>query len=71
MAGVPNGCNIDNNSNFIKLRNVIDMDFNTEGDLYILENDKKLTKQIRILKSTGEMEVYFGGHGMIIVYTLF
>jgi hypothetical protein len=44
------------------------MDFNTEGDLYILENDKKLTKQIRILKSTGEMEVYFGGHGMIIIY---
>jgi hypothetical protein len=58
IAGVPNGCN--SNLNFIKLNNPTDMDFNTEGDLYILENDRNLVKQIRLLKSTGEIELYFG-----------
>lgn len=63
IAGIPQGCNLDlinNNDFWIKLKNPIDMDFNTEGDLFILENDRNKIKQIKVIKSTGEVDVYFG-----------
>ena len=68
VAGTPRGCKsaIDESrwrskSDFIKLFAPVDMAFNPEGDLYILENDHALNiKQIRVLKSTGEIESFFG-----------
>ena len=68
MLGIPESCVLSKDFksyNFVQLKNAIDMDFNSEGDLYILENDKKQLKQIRILKSTGDTEVYFGGYGIL------
>jgi hypothetical protein len=63
VAGVPEGCSIYPSDQvfglFTRLINPVDMDFSVDGDLYILENDKKSCKQIRVLKSNGEVDVLF------------
>jgi hypothetical protein len=63
VIGMPTGCEqAAAGSSFIRLNSPIDMAFNTEGDLFILENDRHSGKhkQIKVLKSNGEIEVFFG-----------
>jgi hypothetical protein len=72
IAGLPYGCNetvLESNdlnsirtikNNLFRLHEPIDMAFSSDGDLYVLENDKKKVKQIRLIKSNGEMEVFYG-----------
>lgn len=59
IAGRPYFCTEDN-PNFVKLHNPIDMAFSPEGELFILENDAaNKINQIRLVKSTGQIQVYF------------
>ena len=60
VAGVPFGCDYEINKRFIRLQSPIDISFNPDGDLFVLENDKKKTKQIKLIKSNGDVEIYFG-----------
>jgi hypothetical protein len=58
IAGKPFGCKMNKT---IKLNNPIDMAFSNEGDLYVLENDSvNGIKQIRLFKSDGSEEIFFG-----------
>jgi hypothetical protein len=63
VAGIPDGCTVYPSdqvmSAFTRLRSPVDMDFSVDGDLYILENDRKSLKQIRVLKSNGEIDLLF------------
>lgn len=43
-----------------KLNSAIDIAFNSDGDLYVLEK-----KQILLIKSTGELEVFYTGEGYL------
>lgn len=65
VAGQPFGCNHlseqETKIKFTKLNKPIDMAFNSDGDLFILENDNKF-KQIKLLKSNGELEQFYDGH---------
>jgi hypothetical protein len=57
IVGQPFGCI----NNSMKLNNPIDMSFSSEGDLYVLENDSiNGIKQIRLIKSDGSIEIFFG-----------
>jgi hypothetical protein len=59
VLGIPIGCS--SKSDFKPLHSPVDMAFNPDGDLYILENDQiKSIKQIRILKSNGDLEFFIG-----------
>ena len=68
VIGQPFGCSSDNNEEennfklkkFTKLKKPVDMAFNSDGDLFILENDKDKLKQIKLLKSNGELEIFYG-----------
>lgn len=56
IAGLPLDCN-----HGLKLHNPVDMAFSSDGDLFVLENDPiNKIKQIRLIKSNGDAEVYFG-----------
>ena len=70
VVGAPYGCefitsddaamtHVYNSNKFVKLNNPVDIAFSPEGDLFILENDKSQYKQVKLLKSNGELEVYF------------
>ena len=67
VMGYPFGCDELNEEKI--LNNAIDMAFNPDGDLYILENSEKF-KQIRILKSNGELELFIGDNYIKKGYSL-
>lgn len=78
VAGVPYGCAaLETTSYFVKLYNPIDMAFGPDGDLFVLENDQANgVKQIRIIKSNGEVDVFFGAESNVdrkssVVYSMF
>ncbi len=60
VIGQPFGCNSGNGNSFQALTKPIDMAFNSDGDLFILENDNNKVKQILILKSNGgDLELFY------------
>jgi len=58
IAGTPYGCLSDN---FSQITSAVDMAFNSEGDLFILENDGLTNKRIRLFKTTGELSTFYDG----------
>jgi hypothetical protein len=60
VAGIPYSCSLHVQSENAskKLHNAVDMAFNPDGELYILENEKNF-KQIRMLKADGDLELFF------------
>ena len=66
IAGLYFGCE-KVNSKFKKLHNPVDMAFNSEGVLFVLENDPiEKIKQISLIKSNGEMEIFLGENGQLM-----
>lgn len=62
IAGTPYGCLLEN---FSQLTSPIDMAFNSEGDLFILENDGLSNKKVRLFKTTGELSTFYDGENIV------
>jgi hypothetical protein len=65
VAGVPYSCSFQLPTTRAdkKLHNAVDMAFNPDGELYILENEKNV-KQIRVLKGDGDLELFFSDESL-------
>lgn len=59
VLGVPYGC--ESSNFFTKLDPPVDMDFDSEGQMFILINDGVQNKKVNILRSSGEFEVFYDG----------
>lgn len=73
VAGVPAGCRDEDAGGLMRLNRVVDFAFAPDGDLFVLENDESGAgvRQIRVIKSSGHMEIFFGDGKSSGKYDLF